>query len=234
MKALLLAAGLGTRLRPVTDTIQKCLVPIAGKPLIEYWLDALTKAGVKDFLINTHYFADQMDEYTRNSKYKNNIKIVYEEELLLTGGTILANQDFLKNGPFMVVHADNLCFCDFADFIEAHNKRPKKCAITMMTFETDIPQNCGIVDLDSEGTVIGFYEKVANPPSNLANGAVYIFEPSVIDYIASLNKKVVDISTEVLPHYIGKIYTYHNNVYHRDIGTVESYALAQIEVRKYV
>lgn len=230
MKALLLAAGLGSRLRPVTNTIQKCLVPIAGKPLIEYWLDALTKAGIKEFLINTHYFAEQMDEYAKNSKYKDNIKIVYEEDLLLTGGTILANQDFLRYGPFMVVHADNLCIFDFAYFIEAHKNRPKKCAITMMTFETDVPQSCGIVDLDSEGIVVGFYEKAANPPSNLANGAVYIFEPSVIDYIASLNKKVVDISTEVLPHYMGEIYTYHNDVYHRDIGTVESYALAQIEI----
>lgn len=234
MKALLLAAGLGTRLRPITDKIQKCLVPIAGKPLIEYWLDALSEAGVEEFLINTHYFADQMDKYVYHSPYRDKIKIVYEEELLLTGGTILANNDFLRNGPFMVVHADNLCFYEFTNFIKAHSNRPKKCAITMMTFETDVPQSCGIVDLDSEGIVIGFYEKVANPPSNLANGAVYIFEPSVIDYIASLHKKAVDISTEVLPHYIGKIYTCHNDIYHRDIGTIESYALAQIEVSEYI
>lgn len=229
-RALLLAAGLGTRLRPITDTIQKCLVPINGKPLIEYWLDTLSKAGIEEFLINTHYFAEQMKEYVENSKYKSNIVLVHEDELLLTGGTILANKSFFQNEPFLVVHADNLCLCDFTLFIEKHKNRPQHCAITMMTFETDMPKNCGIVDLDKNGVVVGFYEKVANPPSNLANGAVYIFEPSVIEYIESYHKKMVDLSTEVLPHYLNKMYTFQNSVYHRDIGTIQSYALAQIEI----
>lgn len=232
-RALLLAAGLGTRLRPITDTIQKCLVPINGKPLIEYWLDTLSKAGIEEFLINTHYFAEQMKEYVENSKYKNNIVLVHEDELLLTGGTILANKSFFQNKPFLVVHADNLCLCDFTLFIEKHKNRPQLCDITMMTFETDMPKNCGIVDLDKKGVVVGFYEKVANPPSNLANGAVYIFEPSVIEYIESYHKKMVDLSTEVLPHYLNKIYTFQNSVYHRDIGTIQSYTLAQIEILNF-
>ncbi len=232
-RALLLAAGLGTRLRPITDTIQKCLVPINGKPLIEYWLDTLSKAGIEEFLINTHYFAEQMKEYVENSKYKNNIVLVHEDELLLTGGTILANKSFFQNEPFLVVHADNLCLCDFTLFIEKHKNRPQHCDITMMTFETDMPENCGIVDLDKNGVVVSFYEKVANPPSNLANGAVYIFEPSVIEYIESYHKKMVDLSTEVLPHYLNKMYTFQNSVYHRDIGTIQSYALAQIEILNF-
>ncbi|MFA6189473.1 MAG: nucleotidyltransferase family protein [Sulfuricurvum sp.] len=233
-RALLLAAGLGTRLRPITDKIQKCLVPIDGKPLIEYWLDSLSKAGVEEFLINTHYFAEQMEMYVENSKYKDAITLVHEDELLLTGGTILANKDFFKHDSFLVVHADNLCLCDFKQFFETHDHRPKKCDITMMTFETDVPQSCGIVDLDEKNVVIGFYEKVLNPPSNLANGAVYIFEPSVIEYMENLHKKIIDISTEVLPNYIGKINTFKNDIYHRDIGTIESYALAQIEIKNYL
>lgn len=229
-RALLLAAGLGTRLRPITDKIQKCLVPINGKPLIEYWLDSLSKAGIEEFLINTHYFAEQMKEYVENSKHKDNIVLVHEDELLLTGGTILANKSFFQNEPFLVVHADNLSLCDFTLFIENHKNRPKHCDITMMTFETDTPKDCGIVDLDKNGVVVSFYEKVANPPSNLANGAVYIFEPSVIEYIESYHKKMVDLSTEVLPHYLNKMYTFPNRVYHRDIGTIQSYAMAQIEI----
>lgn len=227
-RALLLAAGLGTRLRPITDTIQKCLVPIDGKPLIEYWLESLVKAEVEEFLINTHYFAEQMNLYVSKSKYKDMITLVHEEELLHTGGTVIANRDFFKNEPFLLAHADNLCICNFSDFFEAHRNRPGRCEITMMTFETDNAKSCGIVDLDADGVVVGFYEKVSNPPSNLANGAVYIFEPSVIDDIASFNKKIVDISNEVLPHYMNKIYTFKNDVYHRDIGTIESYAMAQL------
>lgn len=231
-RALLLAAGLGARLRPITDTIQKCLVPINGKPLIEYWLDSLSKAGIQEFLINSHYFADQMKSYVENSKYKNNITLVYEDELLLTGGTILANKDFFNNETFLVAHADNLCLCDFNAFFDAHESRPKRCDITMMTFETDTPHSCGIVDLDQEGILVNFYEKVLNPPSNLANGAVYIFEPTVIDFIASQHKKVIDISTEVLPLYLNKIYTFKNTVYHRDIGTIKSLARACKDIIK--
>lgn len=225
-RAILLAAGLGTRLRPITDKIQKCLVPIKGKPLIEYWLENLTKANVEAFLINSHYFHEQMSEYIVNSIYADKIKLVYELDLLLTGGTILANADFVCGESFLVAHADNLSFCDFDAFFIAHEKRPHGCEITMMIFETDTPQSCGIVELDENGVVVGFHEKVDNPPSNLANGAVYIFEPSVVDFMKSLDKKEIDISTEVLPNFIGKIYTFKNSIYHRDVGTVESYEIA--------
>jgi mannose-1-phosphate guanylyltransferase len=73
------------------------------------------------------------------------------------------------------------------------------------------------------------HEKVANPPGNLANAAVYIVEPAVLDFIAALGKPVVDFSTEVLPHFMGRIHSFHNGLYHRDIGTVASLAAAQFE-----
>ena len=74
MKAILLAAGFGTRLRPLTNNIPKCLVPIKGKPLLEIWLDKLSDVGVKDFLINTHYLYDKVESFIKKSKYKNNCK----------------------------------------------------------------------------------------------------------------------------------------------------------------
>lgn len=225
-KTLLLAAGLGTRLRPITDTLQKCLVPINGKPLIEYWLENLSAVGVEDFLINTHYFADQMEEYIANSLYADKVTLVHEEELLGTGGTVLANRDFFGNEPFMVVHADNLCFCDFNEFLKAHANRPNMCEITMMLFETDDPKSCGIVELDDKGVVIAFHEKVSNPPSNLANGAVYIFESLVLDSLTRHGSKTFDLSIDVVSGFLGRIYTFLNAQYHRDIGTMESYRLA--------
>lgn len=234
MKALLLAAGEGTRLRPITNKIPKCLVPINGKPLLGYWLDNLAKAGVDEFLINTSYLSEQVEEFIANSKYADKVTLVYEEELLNTGGTILANSEFFKGEPFMLVHADNLSFCDFKEFIDSHAKRDSRCDITMMLFRSDNPSSCGIVELDSLGIVKKFHEKVQNPPSNLANGAVYICEPGVLEFIKSLGKKNVDFSLDVLPNYMGKINTYLNDTYHRDIGTVESYALAQIESGKFI
>lgn len=229
MKALLLAAGLGTRLRPITDHVPKCLVPIHGKPLLEYWLDMLLTNGVERVLINTHYLPHAVRAYVAASPWRNSIDMVHEEILLGTGGTVLRNHDSLAGGPFMVVHADNLTRFDVAAFIRAHANRSIGVDITMMTFDTDMPQTCGIVELDERGVVIRFHEKVANPPSNHANAAVYIFEPSVIDFLASLGKEVIDISTEVLPKYLGRMQAFHNSDYHRDIGTPESLALAERE-----
>lgn len=228
MKALLLAAGLGTRLRPVTDHMPKCLVPINGKPLLEYWLENLSKAGVDKFLINTSYLSEQVEEYIATCRYKEMVTLVHEEELLNTGGTLLANRAFFDEEPFFLVHADNLSFCDFDAFIALHVKR--KMPLSMMLFKTPTPSTCGIVELDENSIVHKFHEKVKNPPSDLANGAVYICNSEIFELLESIGKKDVDFSLDILPKLMGKINTYLNDTYHRDIGTVESYALAQIEL----
>jgi len=233
MKALLLGAGLGTRLRPITDKIPKCLVPINNKPLLEYWLEHLMEVGITEFVINTHYLHEQVEKYVEQSLYKDNIILFYEEILLNTGGTLLVNKSFFSDEPFMLVHADNLSFCDFNAFIESHKNRPKNCEITMMLFQTDTPSSCGIVELSDDGIVQEFHEKIANPPSNLANGAVYICEPSIFEFLENLEKEDIDFSNDVLPKYLGKINTYLNSIYHRDIGTLESYSLAQIECLEF-
>jgi mannose-1-phosphate guanylyltransferase len=229
MKVILLAAGLGTRLRPLTDNTPKCLVPINGKPLLEYWLDMLTKAGVKDILVNLHYLPEKVREYINRSQYKDLVKTVYEEVLLGTGGTLVNNKSFICKDEIMLVHADNLSLFDVKEFITAHENRPIDTKITMMSFITDAPETCGILKLDEKGRVLEFFEKVKNPPGNIANGAVYILENSVMDYLISFNKEIIDFSTEVIPSYIGKIYTYLNAVYHRDIGNMQSYTLAEQE-----
>ena len=229
MKALLLAGGFGTRLRPITDTIPKCLVPIHGRPLLQYWFDLLFPTHVEAAVVNTHYLPEPVRAFVAASPWRERIALVHEDELLGTGGTVLANRAFFAGGPFMVAHADNLTRFDVAAFFERHRTRPAGAQITMMTFTTDHPQSCGVVELDAAGLVQGFHEKVANPPSNHANAAVYIFEPSVLDFLGSLGKPVIDLSTEVIPHFLGRMTTFHNGDYHRDIGTPESLAKAEAE-----
>lgn len=226
MRALLLAAGTGTRLRPLTDTIPKCLVPIHGKPLLGYWLSMLHDAGVHPILVNLHYLADMVRAYIENSGFRQIVSTVYEENLLGTAGTLLRNRAFFGRDPLMLVHADNLSRFDVHAFVESHRTRPPGCEITMMTFRTPTPESCGIVELDERGVVKAFHEKVPEPPGNLANGAVYILEPSIFRFLERLGKEAIDFSTEVLPHYVGRIFTFHNDVYHRDIGTMESYEAA--------
>jgi len=222
MRALLLAGGLGTRLRPVTDTVPKCLVPIAGRPLLDYWFDLLLPDAIERILVNTNYLADQVRAHVAACRWRDRVDLVHEADLLGTGGTVLANRHWLEPGPCLVAHADNLTDFDAAGLARAHAARPDGCAITMLAFRTDVPQLCGILELDPTGTVRRFHEKVADPPGNLANGAVYIFEPEVIAHIAALGKPVVDLSTEVIPAFIGRIFAVEHHGYHRDIGNVES------------
>ncbi len=222
MRAVLLAAGLGTRLRPLTELVPKCLMPVNGRPLLAYWLHALAAAGIDPVLVNLHHHADLVQRWLAEAALPNAVQTVFEPELLGTGGTLLANREFCGAGPVLVVHADNLCGADLADFARAHAARPAGTEITMMTFVTDDPASCGIVELDARGVVVGFHEKVAQPPGNLANGAVYIIEPTVLDFLAARGKRVIDFSTEVLPHYLGRIATFHNDVFHCDIGTPQA------------
>ena len=224
MKALLLAAGLGTRLRPVTELVPKCLVPIRGVPLLDHWLDLLLDSGKIDrVLINTFYRAAAVRDHVSASRWCQQIDLAHEAVLLGTGGTILAQRRYLSEAAFLVAHADNLTRFNVAAFIARHRARPSGCAATMMTFDTDLPRDCGIVEQDEDqGIIYAMHEKVDRPPGTVANGAVYIFEPSVLEFIVTLRGPIIDLSTEVLPEFLGRIVAFHNGDYHRDIGTPES------------
>lgn len=228
MRAILLAAGCGTRLRPLTNNIPKCLVPIKGKPLLEIWLERLTEAAIGPFLINTHYLPEQVGAYIESSLYRDQVTVVHEHELQGTAGTLIANLDFFQGEDGLLIHADNYCLANLQAFAQAHLKRPPECVLTMMTFHTDTPSSCGIVELDDRGVVIGFHEKVSNPPGNLANGAVYILSAELLEKIGKEMFDVKDFSTEVLHRFIGRIYTYNTVDVFMDIGTPESYARANV------
>jgi len=231
-KVVLLSAGFGARLKPVTDMVPKCLVPISGKPLLQYWLESLSRAGIEEFLINSHYLAEQVKLFVDSSPLKEQITLTYEPVLLGTLGSLAANQDFWHGEPVLVVHADNLCLVNWFEFFEAFNNRPDNCIGTMMLFESDNPSSCGIVQLDKQKRVIAFHEKVASPPSNLANGAVYLFDHHLANAISSLSVKCGDISLDLMPTLLGKLNSWKADGYFRDIGTPESLALAQDYIRR--
>lgn len=229
MRALLLAAGLGTRLRPLTETVPKCLVPIHGKPLLDYWLEHLFAADIERVLINLHWLPDTVREHVGRSPYRDRVDLVHEPELLGTGGTVLANRGWLGGKPFLLAHADNLTDFDVPHFLASHAGRPAHCAMSMLAFRTDDPRSCGILDLDDDGVVQSFHEKVQDPPGNLANAAVYVCEPEIDLFLASLGKPVIDFSTEVIPAFIGRILAVETAGYHRDIGSIASLAAAERE-----
>jgi mannose-1-phosphate guanylyltransferase len=226
MRAILLAAGFGTRLRPLTNNVPKCLVTIKGKPLIQIWLEKLKEINVSPVLVNTHYLSSKVDNFIKNSPFADHVSIVFEPVLLGTAGTLINNLDFFQNQDGLLIHGDNYCLADFKSFLKAHETRPAHCLMTMMLFHTDNPTECGIVELDNENTVIGFHEKVKDPPGNLANGAVYILSNSMLEILKNDFWDKTDFSTEILLHFLGKIHTFVTNETFIDIGTISNYEKA--------
>jgi mannose-1-phosphate guanylyltransferase len=221
MNAILLAGGLGTRLRPITDTVPKCLVPIGGKPLLQIWIETLRSAGIRRMLINTHYLATAVEHFVASLDYSGDITLVHEPVLLGTAGTLRQNAAFYEGEDGLLIHADNYCLADFEAFMEAHRNRPAHCLMTMMTFTTLQPRQCGVVETDAEGVLTGFYEKVEQPPGDLANGAVYALSPALVREVEAIG--AADFSLEVLPGMVGRIFTHYTEKTLVDIGSVEVY-----------
>lgn len=228
MRALLLAAGLGTRLRPLTDHTPKCLAPIHGRPLLAYWLDALFKEPRIDrVLVNTHHLHEAVEGFIAASRWRDRIDLVHEADLLGTGGTILANRAWLGDGSFMVVHADNLTDFPISPLIDAHAAAGADNLLTLLAFRTPNPSQCGILELEGGSRVAAFHEKVIDPPGNLANGAVYVFSHEVVGRIAALGRPVVDLSTEIIPGLLPRVHALEHKGFFMDIGTPEALRQAQ-------
>jgi len=229
VRAVLLAAGLGTRLRPLTDQTPKCLVPIHGVPLLAYWLDALFASGqIERVLINTHHLAGQVEAFVANSPWRDQIDLVHEAQLHGTGGTLLANRAWFGNEAFLVIHADNLTDASVGSLIEAHQTAGADILITLLAFRTATPQHCGIVEVDNGSRVTGFYEKVEHPPGNLANGAVYVFSPKVLDHMAAKRQSQLDLSTEVIPDLLPHVLAVEHTGFFLDIGSPAALEQAQL------
>jgi mannose-1-phosphate guanylyltransferase len=228
-RALLLAAGLGTRLRPITLHTPKCLVPIAGKPLLEQWLMRLECAGCEAVLVNTHHLADQVEAFVHNWQSPSMVvTTINERQLLGTAGTLLANRSFFKGTTGMLIHADNAMAEGLDSLLNAHDKRAEGCVLTMLTFKTDAPSSCGIVETDAQGVVTAFHEKVQEPPSKIANGAVYTFNSDFMNEIERLDPKPIDFSNDIIPNFMRRIQSFQTKKAFIDIGTPPALAKAQL------
>ena len=225
MDALLLSAGLGTRLRPFTNNWPKCLMPILGRPLIDYWLLNLKISGFTRVFINTHWKHKIVEDYLLSEDFGLEIVLMYEPELLGTAGTIRNLNKFRESEAILLAHADNFCDINLLKLKHFHNMH--SASISMVVFETDNPQDCGIVVHDKYNLVTEFYEKVSKPPSNQANAAVYIIDPSIIDYVNS-NTSANDFSTQVIPNFMSDIKAFKHSGILIDIGSLDRLRSAQL------
>jgi mannose-1-phosphate guanylyltransferase len=226
VKAFLLAAGVGSRLRPITDTTPKCMLEFDGRTLLDIWLDSLHKAGVDEVLVNLHHLAGVVEGFLRGRSAPPAVHTVFEPELLGSAGTLLSNRYWVEEEEFFLAcNADNLTDFALGTLVEQH--RASHAAATLSVFRAPDPSACGIVELDADGVVVGFVEKPSDPVSDLANAGMYVFDPSVLDEIEG--RQPLDIGYDLLPRLVGRARAVLVDTYFRDIGTVDAYQTAKQE-----
>ena len=226
MKAFLLAAGMGTRLRPITDTTPKCMLDIGGRPLLDIWLDAFDRAGVDEVLVNLYHLPDVVQGGLAARAGPPAVRAVFEPELLGSAGTLLANRDWVASEDlFLACNADNLTDFDLRSLIDTH--RQDDAVATLTVFHSPQPSAGGVVELDAGGRVIGFAEKPTEPVSDLVNAGMYAFHPRVLDEIDGPPPR--DIGYDLLPRLVGRARAVLVEGYFRDIGTADAYRQARKE-----
>lgn len=226
MKAFLLAAGIGSRLRPITDTIPKCMVPIDGQPMLDIWLDAFDRAGVDEVLVNLHHLPDVVRDHLEARAGTPAVRTFFEPQLLGSAGTLAANRAWVDaEESFLACYADNLTDFELSSLIQAH--REHDAIATLTVFHSERPSAGGVVELDATGTVVGFEEKPANPVSDLVNAGMYAFRRGVLDELAG--SAPLDIGFDLLPRLVGRAKGLPVEGYFQDIGTIQAYQRAQRE-----
>ena len=227
MKAVLLAAGLGTRLKPFTDTTPKCLIPVNGKPLLKYWLDILSIPEISDVFVNGFYFAEKVKAFLKAHApdYKFRIHFIEEHSLTGTGGFLKKiKNELLDEECFFFAHADNFCNLNLPEFIDFH--RSRKTRLSMALFHTSKPESCGIAEgIELDSRIVKFLEKSPHATGHLASAAIFLMSPAVFEDFP--DGEVIDFSRDVLPLQQGKMFGYEMPGFNIDIGTPEQYAAVQ-------
>ena len=234
-KSIILAAGLGTRLMPYTKSTPKCLMKVGSKPILGYWIDHLYFLGCEKVIVNTHYHSEMVDQYLANLHYKNmSIETFHEKKLLGTAKTLISNVNNLKGGEILLMHVDNYSKVNLGDLLNAHQNREKDTLLTMLTFNSKNPSQCGIVEKNKNDVMTSFHEKVINPPSQCANGAIYILSEEFIRWLIKNKSNAIDFSNDVLPSMNGLVQTWHTELPFIDIGTPETLFEAQNLAANYL
>ena len=226
MKAFLLAAGLGSRLRPVTEVVPKCMVDIGGRPMLDIWLEALAAAGVDEVLVNVHHLPEVVYGVLADKTVPLDVRTVFEPDLLGSAGTLLANRDWVQGEEmFLACYADNLTDFSLRNLVREHRKHQPTATLT--GFRSSNPSAGGVMETDSAGWLTRFTEKPNQPVSDLVNAGMYAFAPNVLDEIDPVPPH--DIGYDLLPRLVGRARVVPVDGYFTDIGTPEAYHRAQAE-----
>ena len=228
MKAVVMAGGRGTRLRPITCDMPKPLVPLCGRPVLEYLFDLLIRSGVDEAVVTLGYLSEQIRRRYADGTYKS-LRLTFSDEpqpLGTAGSVRKAASDFTE--PFFVVSGDAVCDFELGRIMEYH--RAAHAQATVVAYTVDDPREYGLVDKDSEGRIRRFLEKPSwgQATTNLANTGIYILDPSCLADIPA--DRPFDFARDLFPMMLRQnaaLYCYHTQGYWCDVGDIAAYLRTQ-------
>jgi mannose-1-phosphate guanylyltransferase len=233
LEAIMLVGGKGTRLRPLTLSAPKPLLPTAGVPFLAHQLARAAECGITHVVLATSYRAEMFTKaFGTGAEFGLSIDYVYESEPLGTGGGIRNAAGLLRGGPddpIVVLNGDVLSGHDLPAQVDLHRK--KEAAVTLHLVPVDDPSRYGCVPTDASGRVTAFLEKTPNPVTNQINAGCYVFRRSVIDTIP--DGQVVSVERETFPGLIqaqAVVMGYAENAYWLDVGTPEAFVRGSCDV----
>jgi NDP-sugar pyrophosphorylase family protein len=234
MRAVILAAGEGRRLRPLTETVPKPLLPVAGRPLLAHLIELLRRHGVDEIAINLHHCPEAIPAYLGDGE-RFGVRIAYslEERLLGSAGGVKRVEAFLANEPFFVLYGDVLTDLDLTALGQFHAER--RSCLTMAVHQPEDPTRCGMARLGAGGRLLEFVEKppAGRAPSPWANAGIYVVEPSVLRHIPC--GRPFDFGSDLFPLLIARdvpLFGYVSEALIVDIGSPQRYRRAQRAARR--
>jgi len=222
MEAIILAGGFGTRLRPLTYTRAKSLLPILNKPMISYIIESLPDE-VDKVILAVNYRKNQIERYFKEKNSGKDIVVNDEPKPLGTGGAVKFAEKHIT-GRFLVLNSDTICSLNLDDMIRSHIKNNAVSTISLWPVEN--VSEFGVADVKNNGRIVGFVEKPKpeEAPSNFINAGAYLLEPDILDYIGTGH--LVSMEKEIFPQIIQdteRFFGFKFKGYWMDIGRISSY-----------
>ena len=235
MKAVILAGGLGTRLKASVADKPKSIAPVLGRPFLEYQIEQLKKHGVKDIVLCVAYLADQIKHHFKDGvKFNVNIQYATEKKLLGTGGALKNAEPYLDKGTFLALNGDSYLRVNLSDFFQYHRK--KKSSGTIALTRVSRTEKYGLVKTDKGDRITEFLEKEEKgKPYATVNAGVYLFEPEVLSFIP--RGKKISLERYIFPLLLKKqvpLFGYLCSGYFIDIGTPQKYAQIQKDMKELI
>ena len=229
MKAVVLVGGFGTRLRPLTETVKKELLPLVDRPILDHVLDHLARHGVHEVILSSPYLEAAFHPFIEARQGDPTITWITEAAPLGTGGAIVNALGAVGDGPFFALNGDILTDLDLTGMLEAHRER--EAVVTISMHHVEDARAFGLVVTDERDRVLEFLEKPIDPIPGEVNAGTYILDPAVLGAWSAVGE--LSIEREIFPSVIasgGPVFGYLADAYWLDLGTPEKYLQAHFDL----